>query len=521
MMPNITRGDRMVGLLVYLAGPGRENEHEEPHLVAGDSAIMAWHDDAELNRESAVLIGHTVDHPRRAYDVAVKGGSVWHCSLSLRRDEGALSDERWAAIAEEFVKTMGFIDDEENVAPCRWVAVRHGVSKAGNDHVHVVVSLVREDGTTAKVWNDRPRAQQAASALEAKHGLEVLESRVAGRGSRGVKPAEHARAHRAGAPETDREALARTVRACAAAADDEAEFVRRVRREGVRIRPRFAAGRGDVITGFSVAQRTASGAAPIWYGGGSLARDLTLTRLRSEWISSPQSANEAVAEWTAAKREQRPAAPGREMEAPDPKLWAACAAEVEALREQLRTVPADDRATWAHVARETSGAFAAWSLRVEATPGPLAATADVLARSAQVRARVAQPQRAPGPSARGAAMLLSSIAHGGRGPVAEAVLLRQLANTAKALHDAHQAVGEARTAAAIADTVRTQLAVVARDIAPPSEAPALDEAVAEAARLAAAGQLPARPPGSPVPGVTASPERPVSDEATKGSEVQR
>ena len=39
MMPNVTRGDRMGGLLSYLAGEGRRNEHTEPHLVTGDSAI--------------------------------------------------------------------------------------------------------------------------------------------------------------------------------------------------------------------------------------------------------------------------------------------------------------------------------------------------------------------------------------------------------------------------------------------------------------------------------------------------
>lgn len=45
MIPNVVRGDRMGGLMVYLAGPGRQNEHTEPHLVAGDPAMMAWHDD--------------------------------------------------------------------------------------------------------------------------------------------------------------------------------------------------------------------------------------------------------------------------------------------------------------------------------------------------------------------------------------------------------------------------------------------------------------------------------------------
>ena len=61
MMPNITRGDRPGGLMVYLASEGRHNEHENPHLVAGDSQIMVWHDDAELSRVDALA---RVENPR-------------------------------------------------------------------------------------------------------------------------------------------------------------------------------------------------------------------------------------------------------------------------------------------------------------------------------------------------------------------------------------------------------------------------------------------------------------------------
>ena len=43
MMPNITRGDRMDGLLVYLAGEGRHNEHTEVHTAAGDSAVVTMY----------------------------------------------------------------------------------------------------------------------------------------------------------------------------------------------------------------------------------------------------------------------------------------------------------------------------------------------------------------------------------------------------------------------------------------------------------------------------------------------
>ena len=52
MMPNVVRGDRMSGLMTYLVGPGRSNEHTEPHLVGGDPALLAWHDDAELDRDA-------------------------------------------------------------------------------------------------------------------------------------------------------------------------------------------------------------------------------------------------------------------------------------------------------------------------------------------------------------------------------------------------------------------------------------------------------------------------------------
>jgi hypothetical protein len=40
-MPNITTGSRMGGLVVYLAGDGRANEHTDQHLVAG-TASMIW-----------------------------------------------------------------------------------------------------------------------------------------------------------------------------------------------------------------------------------------------------------------------------------------------------------------------------------------------------------------------------------------------------------------------------------------------------------------------------------------------
>lgn len=494
MIPNVVRGSRMGGLAVYLAGPGRANEHTDPHLVAGDSCLMAWYDDNTLDRASALQIARYLDQPRTAYGVEVSGGHVWHCSLSLRAEEGQLSDEQWGAISREFVDKMGFGTQDDTKAPCRFVAVRHGLSKAGNDHVHLVVNLVREDGTKASVHNDFKRAQNACRELEQAHGLQALEGASANRATRGYDPAEReatarrrARAHfeqqrRAGAEtrtwgtldaherrsligaelraDQPRWELARQVRACATASADEAEFVRRMRRHGLLVRARFAEGQQGIVTGYSVAARPPAGERPIWYGGGHLARDLTLPRLRQEWPDSVQAADAAAAEWTAARRGRRPVTPGREMHEPAPELWRAMGNELNALREQLRSIPIEDRETWAWVAGQTSGAFAAWSMRLEPTPGPLAATADTLARSAQLRYERHRPQRAKLPSASGAALLLMSAARGGQGVAAQMVMLRQLANLAKAIHDMHKAAGDARQAAAIAATVRGQLATV-------------------------------------------------------------
>jgi len=191
--------------------------------------------------------------------------------------------------------------------------------------------------------------------LEAEFGLQRLESAQRDRASRGYHPAEieadarrRARgkfeaARRQGSesrtwwslPKDERDglvaaqrtadqprwALARTVRACATASPDEAEFVRRMRRQGVLVRARYAEGTHDVVTGYSVAAKPEPGQRPIWYGGGNLARDLTLPRLRAEWPDTPQGASAAAAEWGAARRGRRPVAPGREVHDPDPMVW--------------------------------------------------------------------------------------------------------------------------------------------------------------------------------------------------------
>ncbi|MFJ4210674.1 relaxase/mobilization nuclease domain-containing protein [Paenarthrobacter sp. NPDC089675] len=521
MIPNITRGSRMAGLMVYLASTDTDktkNAHSDPHLVAGDAAIMAWYDDGVLDHDDAIAIAKHLDRPRKMFDVSVqvkdfawdtakkervhvgyKDASVWHCSLSLRAEEGALTDQQWGDIANDFVDAMGF-SAASGKAQCRWAAINHGTSENGNHHIHIAVSLVREDGTKASTHGDYKRAQQTCRDLEVKYGLEQLSSVYA---TRGYDRAERATAVR-DEREMHRASLARRVRASASASATEGEFVRRARETGMLLRPRYAKNTTDVIVGYSVAERPKPGERPIWFGGGTLASDLKLGALREAWMDSPHAATDAAAEWNAAARNKRSVSrTGPEKATPSPQVWVEYTRNAAALAEQLRSIPLEDHATWAKAAREVSGAFAAWSHRLEPTPGPLAATAAELSRTAQLRAPQAHSRPVTLPSIAGTAMLFLAASSQNK-TAAQAALMVQLANLAAAIYDMHLQSGRTREAERIRAVVATQLkpfaATMPRPVGVGAEGqPVEREAAPNPVELGLRGMAPIRP-GSVVPG---------------------
>ncbi|MGW9825575.1 relaxase-like protein [Brevibacterium pityocampae] len=163
--------------------------------MAGDDTVLATVEPGkELDRDDALALANTLDHPRKMYGrevkvpirrydaeagkrvkVGEKDGHVWHCSLSLKADaDEPLTDEAWKLIAEQFVDRMGFIDPD-GAKSSRWVAVRHGLSKNGNDHIHLAVQMVTEDGSRAREHNDQSRAQKICRQLEREWGLAITE----------------------------------------------------------------------------------------------------------------------------------------------------------------------------------------------------------------------------------------------------------------------------------------------------------------------------------------------------------
>jgi hypothetical protein len=506
VIPNVTRGGNTRGLLLYLVGAGKREEHQNPHLVAGSPEAIWLAAERPLDGADAAALARFLDEPREAFGttvtiaerdasgqmVGMRDAHVWHCSLSLHPEEPELSDERWSELCEQFVAAMGFAGDAAR-AQHRWVAVRHGTSTGGSDHAHLVVGLIAEDGSKARLRNDWPRAQAACRELEERFGLRRLEAGQRGTGSRGIKPGErmadtrHRRrdhGSRGEHPERgSRHTLERVVRACATASRDESEFVRALREQGVRVRPRFAPGGRDAVVGYSV--RLPGGddgpGRTVWYGGGKLARDLTLPALRRGWSEEDGERERAVGEWRSRGGAERSVLERRAELEQRGLLWHRCTMEIERVRQGLRAAGSDPAAC-AHAAREGAGVLAAWSIDLEGEhPGALARASRQLARSAELP--VAAPA-SPRTVSRASGLALFMLAAGRPNSAAGWLLVcRELGLLAGEIGRVHRSRGELERAHEIESALQRDLEQIrARiDTDPP---PAVLDAETEAARRA-------------------------------------
>jgi len=321
MIGEVVRGNDMPHLISYLFGPGKSDEHVNQHLVAGYAdAVFTAHDELWRQqpgvqrriRKEALDLGWQVEFPRSRWRANAAGGYVWHCSLSIKAEEGQLTDAQWTQAAHAVADALGF-SGADGKSPCRWVAVRHGLSAGGNDHIHIAVNLVREDSTIASTWNDYSKVARACAGLETRFGLQHVPGRSTGRSIPEPTRADREISARNGEHEPLRIRLERTVRACAAAAYNEAHFIALARARGLILRPRYvSAATRTEVTGYAVAVRDTRHACsartgvtgPIWFGGGKLATDLALPRLRERWETPGKdpaiTRAEALAAWSGA-----------------------------------------------------------------------------------------------------------------------------------------------------------------------------------------------------------------------------
>jgi hypothetical protein len=279
MIGKVIRGTNAGRLLNYLYGPGKANEHTDSHLVAGfsDPADLEPRIRADGTRDFRRLTG-LLTQPMAALAGPGYPQPVWHCSVRAAPEDRMLSDGEWAQVAARVMDRTGLGPAGDDLG-VRWVAVRHAP-----DHIHIVVMLARQDGDRPATWNDFYRVREACRDAERRFGL------------RSTAPADRTAARRATRAETEqvirrgwaeapRATLRREVCTAAAGARTEQAFFARLNSAGVLVRKRYSTTHPGEVTGYAVGlpHHTASDGGVVWYGGGKLAADLTLPKLRARW----------------------------------------------------------------------------------------------------------------------------------------------------------------------------------------------------------------------------------------------
>jgi hypothetical protein len=284
VIDKVTRGTNAGRMLYYLYGPGKANEHTDPHLVAG------FGDPAELeperrpggSRDLRRLAG-LLAQPLAALNGESYRQPVWHCSLRAAPEDRLLSDAEWARVAAAVMDRTGLAPEGDDLG-VRWVAVRHAP-----DHIHLVATLARQDRIRPGIWNDFRRVREVCRDAEQWFGLRATAPADRTAAKRPAR-AEAEQAARRGWEEAPRVTLRREVCTAAAGARTEQEFFDRLARAGVLMRHRHSTIHPGEVTGYAVGlpQHTAKDGGIIWYGGGKLAADLTLPKLRARW-ADPQA----------------------------------------------------------------------------------------------------------------------------------------------------------------------------------------------------------------------------------------
>jgi hypothetical protein len=469
------RGERVEPLIWYLYGPGRRNEHTDPHIVAG------WRHPAELEpplradgRRDFRTLNGLLNQPHAALGRRGYARPVWHCSMRTAPGDKTLSDDEWAKIAHDVIHRTGLSRYGEDDDGVRWVAVRHA-----DDHVHIVAMLARQDRTRPSVHNDRYRVRDACLAAERRYGLRSTApaDRTA---PRCPSRAEGEKATRRGLDEASRVTLRRHVTTVAAASSSDTEFFTRLEAAGVLVRPRYSAKSPGQVTGYAVAMPgdTGKDGGPVWYGGGKLAADLSWPKLCQRWTGPA-----------------RP--PGRELlTAAERNAWWEHAARVAAeAAAQIRANPA-------------AAADAAWAASDTLHVAAAALGSSILRQAADAYDRAARAPygRIPAPAPAGnrlrqAARLIGAFAYlTGDRTLAPVVLITRLAALAEAVADLREAQQRAAQAAAARTAAEWLYAAARTEPAPRSQRPARARTAAQIAATSFPGPLRPPRPARPAPG---------------------
>src|ERR1022692_2818714 len=121
MIGKVVRGNSARRLLYYLYGPGRANEHTDPHLIAGfaDPGELEPGRRRDGSRDLRRLSG-LLAQPLAALAGPGYGKPVWHCAVRAAPGDRLLSDEEWGQVAAGIMGRTGLAPEPD------WLAGRGG-----------------------------------------------------------------------------------------------------------------------------------------------------------------------------------------------------------------------------------------------------------------------------------------------------------------------------------------------------------------------------------------------------------
>jgi hypothetical protein len=149
MIGKVVRGSNVGGLLRYLYGPGRANEHTDPHLVAGFGDPHELEPDRradgspDLRRLAGLLLLPLALDPFGGCEKP-----VWHCSVRAGPGDRMLSDEEWGQIAAAVMDRTGFARHDDELQPARRSHLGHDaefVLDTQGEPGHVEVAMAALD----------------------------------------------------------------------------------------------------------------------------------------------------------------------------------------------------------------------------------------------------------------------------------------------------------------------------------------------------------------------------------------
>jgi len=461
MIRRVFKGRSPYGLVKYLYGEGRRNEHTDAHMIAswdGNPAGLKPEFIEALNMHDVSPLVRQLEQPVKACERAPKQ-FVYH--LVFRNDETdrCLSDDEWAEVCTTAMDRTG-IAPEDDPAGCRWIAVRHA-----EDHVHLVATLAREDGRPPRIWGDYAKLAEVAHEFENKYGLRSTAGRDDNTAAHrpGVKEQVTAEAH--GRRASPRVVLRQKVKAAAASSHGFVDFTDRLAKQGISVWPRMSERNPEEITGYSVSLNDWTNAAgePVRFGGGKLAPDLSWPKLRARW--EPGLATERHDQpASGADRHTGQDAPAGPLRGPltgeeAEQVWREAERIVREAAERISVDAGTDPDAAADAAWAASDTLAAAAAGLEGDAGgPISDAAEAFDRAGRDCYRRVPARSDTGTALRSAGRMMALLVPGTKHPGAQvgavALALTALVAAVADLRKSQQRLHQAEAAHASADQLR-------------------------------------------------------------------